>query len=204
MQAVCKVAIDLNAVPVDMLSLSGHKLHAPTGIGALFVRKGLKIPAMLFGHQERARRGGTENVPGIVGLGKAAVIAKKELAAEVAHLAALRDKLEQGILARVPIATINGAGAPRVANTTFVRFGDLEAELILERLDRAGICASAGAACTSSGTAPSHVLMAMGVSERGALASVRFSLGRDNTAAEIDTLLDVLPGIVNEAAAIAA
>ncbi|MGO9135594.1 MAG: cysteine desulfurase family protein [Methylovirgula sp.] len=203
-QAVGKVAIDLKAVPVDMLSLSGHKLHAPTGIGALFVRKGLKIPAMLFGHQERARRGGTENVPGIVGLGKAAVIAKKELAAEVAHLAALRDKLEQGILARVPIATINGAGAPRVANTTFVRFGDLEAELILERLDRAGICASAGAACTSSGTAPSHVLMAMGVSERGALASVRFSLGRDNTAAEIDTLLDVLPGIVNEAAAIAA
>jgi cysteine desulfurase len=203
-QAVGKVAIDLKAVPVDMLSLSGHKLHAPTGIGALFVRKGLKIPAMLFGHQERARRGGTENVPGIVGLGKAAVIAKKELAAEAAHLAALRDKLEQGILARVPIATINGAGALRVANTTFVRFGDLEAELILERLDRAGICASAGAACTSSGTAPSHVLMAMGVSERGALASVRFSLGRDNTAAEIDTLLDVLPGIVNEAAAIAA
>jgi cysteine desulfurase len=203
-QAVGKVAIDLKSVAVDMLSLSGHKLHGPTGIGALFVRKGLKIPAMLFGHQERARRGGTENVPGIVGLGKAAVLAKKELVAEQAHLAALRDKLEAGILARVPIAKVNGAGATRVSNTTFVRFGDLEAELILERLDRAGVCASAGAACTSAGTAPSHVLLAMGVDERGALASIRFSLGRENTAADIDTLLDILPGIVNEAAAIAA
>lgn len=203
-QAVGKVSIDLKAVPVDLLSLSGHKLHAPTGIGALFVRKGLKVPALFFGHQERARRGGTENVPGIVGLGKAAVLAKKELANEQAHLATLRDKLEAGILERVPIARVNGAGATRVCNTSFIRFGDLEAELILERLDRAGVCASAGAACTSSGTAPSHVLLAMGVDERGALASVRFSLGRDNTAAEIDTLLDMLPGIVNEAAAIAA
>ncbi|MHB8884564.1 MAG: cysteine desulfurase family protein [Methylovirgula sp.] len=203
-QAAGKVAIDLKAVPVDMLSLSGHKLHAPTGIGALFVRKGLKIPSLFHGHQERARRGGTENVPGIVGLGKAALLAKNELANEQAHLAALRDKLEAGILERVPIARVNGAGAARVSNTTFIRFGDLEAELILERLDRAGVCASAGAACTSSGTAPSHVLLAMGVDERGALASVRFSLGRDNTAADIDTLLDILPGIVNEAAAIAA
>lgn len=203
-QAVGKIAIDLKSMPVDMLSLSGHKLHAPTGIGALFVRKGLKIGSLFFGHQERARRGGTENVPGIVGLGKAALLAKAELAAEQTRLAALRDKLETGILARVPIARVNGAGAPRVSNTTFIRFGDLEAELILERLDRAGVCASAGAACTSSGTAPSHVLLAMGVDERGALASVRFSLGRDNTAAEIDTLLDILPGIVNEAAAIAA
>ena len=203
-QAAGKVVIDLKAVPVDMLSLSGHKLHAPTGIGALFVRKGLKIPSLFHGHQERARRGGTENVPGIIGLGKAALLAKNELAREQVHLAALRDKLEAGILARVPIARVNGAGAARVANTSFIRFGDLEAELILERLDRAGICASAGAACTSSGTAPSHVLLAMGVDERGALASVRFSLGRDNTAADIDTLLDILPGIVNEAAAIAA
>ncbi|QXX74968.1 cysteine desulfurase family protein [Methylovirgula sp. HY1] len=203
-QAAGKVAIDLKAVPVDMLSLSGHKLHAPTGIGALFVRKGLKIPSLFHGHQERARRGGTENVPGIVGLGKAALLAKNELANEQAHLAALRDKLEAGVLERVPIARVNGAGAVRVSNTTFIRFGDLEAELILERLDRAGVCASAGAACTSSGTAPSHVLLAMGVDERGALASVRFSLGRDNTAADIDTLLDILPGIVNEAAAIAA
>jgi len=203
-QAVGKIPVDLKKVPIDFLSLTGHKIHAPTGIGALFVRKGVKIPPQLFGHQERARRGGTENVPGIVGLGKAALVVQKELLAEQERLAALRDKLETGVIQRVQIASVNAAGAARVANTTNIRFGDLEAELILERLDKAGICASAGAACTSSGTTPSHVLLAMGVDERGALSSVRFSLGRENTAADIDTLLDVLPGIVNEAAAIAA
>jgi cysteine desulfurase len=203
-QAVGKVEINLKASPIDLLSLSGHKLHAPTGVGALFVRKGVKLPAQIFGHQERARRGGTENVPGIIGLGKAAVLAQQELEQQNAQLAALRDRLEAGVLARVPIASVNGLGAKRVANTTNIRFGDLEAELLLERLDRAGICASAGAACTSAGTEPSHVLLAMGLDERGALSSIRFSLGRDNTAAEIDAVLDVLPGIVNEAAAIAA
>lgn len=203
-QAVSKIPVDLKQVPVDLLSLSGHKLHGPTGIGVLFVRKGIKLPSQIFGHQERARRGGTENVPGIIGLGKAAVLAQKELAEQQVHLAALRDRLEAAVLAAVPIATVNGAGAKRVSNTTNIRFGNLEAELLLERLDRAGICASAGAACTSAGTEPSHVLLAMGVDERGALSSIRFSLGRDNTAADIDTLLEVLPGIVNEAAAIAA
>lgn len=203
-QAVGKIGVDLKKTPVDMLSLSAHKLHGPTGVGALFVRKGVKLAAQIFGHQERARRGGTENVPGIIGLGKAAVVAQKEIDEQGVRLAALRDQLETGILARVPIASINGVGAERVANTTNIRFGDLEAELLLERLDRAGICASAGAACTSSGTKPSHVLLAMGLDERGALSSIRFSLGRDNTAAEIDMLLDILPGIVNEAAAIAA
>jgi cysteine desulfurase len=204
-QAIGKVEIDLKKVPVDLLSLSGHKFHAPTGIGALFVRKAIKqFPSLLFGHQERNRRGGTENIPGIVGLGVAAELAQKELQTKNAQLAVLRDKLEAGIVARIQIASINGAGAERVANTTNIRFGDLESELILTRLDRAGICASAGAACTSAGTEPSHVLMAMGLDERGALSSIRFSLGRDNTAEEIDTLLDVLPGIVNEAAAIAA
>jgi cysteine desulfurase len=203
-QAVGKIAVDLKKVPVDLLSLSGHKLHAATGIGALFVRKGLKLPAQIFGHQERARRGGTENVPGIIGLGKAALLAQKELVEQQAYLSDLRDRLETGILAKVSIASINANGAERVANTTNIRFGDLEAELLLERLDRAGICASAGAACTSSGTEPSHVLLAMGIDERGALSSIRFSLGRDNTSAEIDTLLEVLPGIVNEAAALAA
>ncbi|WOJ90994.1 aminotransferase class V-fold PLP-dependent enzyme [Methylocapsa polymorpha] len=203
-QAIGKVEINLKASPIDLLSLSGHKLHAPTGVGALFVRKGVKLPAQIFGHQERSRRGGTENVPGIVGLGKAAVLAQQELEQQNAQLAALRDRLETGVLARVPIASVNGAAAKRVANTTNIRFGDLEAELLLERLDRAGICASAGAACTSAGTEPSHVLLAMGLDERGALSSIRFSLGRDNTAAEIDAVLDVLPGIVNEAAAIAA
>jgi cysteine desulfurase len=143
-------------------------------------------------------------VPGIVGLGKAAVLAQKDLQSEQERLGALRDKLEAGVLSRVPLASVHSAGAVRVGNTTMIRFGDLEAELILERLDKAGICASAGAACTSAKTEPSHVLIAMGVDERGALSSVRFSLGRENTAADIDTLLDVLPGIVNEAAAIAA
>jgi len=203
-QGVGKVAIDLKKVQVDLLSLSGHKIHAPTGIGALFVRKGVKIPPLLFGHQERARRGGTENVPGIIGLGKAAVVAQKELAADNERLSALRDKLEAGVLAKIPMASIHSSGADRVSNTTMIRFGDLEAELILDRLDKVGICASAGAACTSAKTEPSHVLLAMGVDERGALSSVRFSLGRENTSADIDTLLDVLPGIVNEAAAIAA
>jgi len=203
-QAVSKIPVDLKKVPVDLLSLSGHKLHGPTGIGVLFVRKGLKLPAQLFGHQERARRGGTENVPGIIGLAKAATLAQKELAEQQTYLAGLRDRLEAGVLAAIDIASVNGAGAPRVANTTNIRFGNLEAELLLERLDRAGICASAGAACTSAGTEPSHVLLAMGVDERGALSSIRFSLGRDNTVADIDTLLEVLPGIVNEAAAIAA
>lgn len=203
-QAVGKLEINLKSSSIDLLSLSGHKLHAPTGVGALFVRKGVKIPAQIFGHQERARRGGTENVPGIVGLGKAAVLAQAELAQQASHLASLRDRLEAGVLARVPIASVNGQGSPRVANTTNIRFGDLEAELLLERLDRAGICASAGAACTSAGTEPSHVLLAMGLDERGALSSIRFSLGRDNTPEEIDAVLDVLPRIVNEAAAIAA
>jgi cysteine desulfurase len=203
-QAVGKIRVDLKNVPVDMLSLSGHKLHGPTGIGALFVRKGIKIASQIFGHQERARRGGTENVPGIIGLGAAAALAQQELDQQNAQLSALRDRLEAGVLERVSIASVNGRGAARVANTTNIRFGDLEAELLLERLDRAGVCASAGAACTSSGTEPSHVLLAMGLDERGALSSVRFSLGRDNTAAEIDALLELLPGIVNEAAAIAA
>jgi cysteine desulfurase len=203
-QAVGKLRVDLKTIPVDLLSLSGHKLHGPTGVGALFVRKGVKLASQIFGHQERARRGGTENVPGIIGLGKAAALAQKELAQQNAHLSSLRDRLEAGILARVPIASINGLGASRVANTTNIRFGDLEAELLLERLDRAGICASAGAACTSAGTEPSHVLLAMGLGERGALSSVRFSLGRDNTEAEVDALLEALPRIVNEAAEIAA
>lgn len=203
-QAAGKIAIDLKKAPIDLLSLSGHKIHAPTGVGVLFARKGLKLPPQIFGHQERARRGGTENVPGIIGLGKAALLAQKELEQQHVFLAGLRDRLEREILERIPFATINGQGAERVANTTNIRFGDLEAELLLERLDRAGICASAGAACTSAGTTPSHVLLAMGLDERGALSSIRFSLGRDNIEAEIDTLLDVLPGIVNDAAAIAA
>jgi len=191
-QAVGKIPIDLREVPVDFLSFSGHKLHAPKGVGVLFARKGLKLPPLLFGHQERGRRGSTENVPGIAALGVAA-----ELAADaVAAVAALRDRLESELLARIPEAFVNGAGAERVANTTSLCLGSLEAEPILDKLDRAGICASAGAACTASGTEPSHVLTAMGLAPEAALATIRFSLSRYTTAEEIDRVIAILPGIV--------
>lgn len=198
-QAVGKIAIDLKQLPVDFLSLSGHKLHAPKGVGALFVRKGVKPPPLLFGHQERARRGGTENVPGIVGLGVAAALAREAMEADTARMRALRECLEQGVVERIPFARVNGVGAARVANTSNIRFGDMEAEIILDRLDRAGICAALGAACTAGGSEPSHVLTAMGLDRRAARASVRFSLSRYTTNAEIERVLEVLPSIVHEA-----
>lgn len=203
-QAVGKAPIDLKRVPVDLLSLSGHKLHAPPGVGALFARKGLKLPALIFGHQERGRRGGSENLPGIAALGAACALAADETASGPARLQSLRERLEAGVLARLPFARINGGGASRLANTSNVRFGDLDAEIILARLDRRGICASAGAACAAGGSEPSHVLTAMGLDRKAALASVRFSLGRNNTAEEIDHLLAVLPDIVHAAATQAA
>jgi cysteine desulfurase len=194
-QAVGKLAIDLRRLPLDLLSLSGHKLHAPKGVGALFVRKGLKLPPLLFGHQERARRGGTENVPAIVGLGSAATLAAESLDRDVARMAALRDRLEQGIQTRLPFVTVNGAGAERVANTSNLRFGDLVGEVIAERLDRAGVCVSLGAACSAGSTEPSHVLTAMGLAPRAALASVRMSVSRYTTEAEIDRVAALLPEI---------
>lgn len=197
-QAVGKIPVDVRSVPVDLLSLSGHKLHAPAGTGALFVRKGLRLPPMLFGHQERGRRAGTENVSGIVALGAACALAASHLDSLPARLGALRDRLEQGVLARVPFATVNGAGAPRVPNTSNICFAGHDAELILSHLDRLGILASAGAACSSAGTQPSHVLTAMGLSPAAALASVRFSLGRGNTADEVDELIRLLPGVLSE------
>jgi len=197
-QAVGKEPIDLRQVPADMLSLSGHKLHAPAGIGALCVRKGIKLPPMLFGHQERGRRGGTENVAGIAALGVACAMASANVSTESARLAALRDYLEAGVLAQAPCARVNGARAPRVANTSNIRFGDLDAELVLGRLDRLGICASAGAACSSAGTKPSHVLIAMGLTAAAALASVRFSLGRHNTKQEVEGLLHALAQVLDE------
>lgn len=195
-QAVGKISIDLKQAPVDFLSLSGHKLHAPKGVGALFVRKGVKLPPLLFGHQERARRGGTENVPGIVGLGAAAALALEAMNADTARMRVLRDRLERGVIERIPFARVNGAAAGRVANTSNIRFGDMEAEIILDRLDRAGICAALGAACTAGGSEPSHVLTAMGLDRRAARASVRFSLSRYTTDAEIGRVLEVLPSIV--------
>jgi len=195
-QAVGKILIDLARVPVDFLSFSGHKLHAPKGVGVLFVRKGLKLPPLLFGHQERGRRGSTENVPGIAALGVAAELAAAGLASSGSRIGALRDRLESELLARIPGAFVNGADAERVANTTSLCLGALEAEPILDRLDRAGICASAGAACTASGTEPSHVLTATGLSPEAALATIRFSLSRYTTAEDIERVIAVLPGIV--------
>lgn len=203
-QAVGKLPIDLASIPVDFLSLSGHKFHGPKGAAALFVRKRQKMQPMLFGHQERGRRGGTENVPAIVGLGMACELAATELTAKVAAMAALRDRFETGVLQRFPFANINGGMAPRVCNTSSVRFGALEGEAILDKLDKTGICASSGAACTAGGSAPSHVLSAMGMTEAEALATIRFSLSRYTTEKEIDQVLDVLGSIVKHMTAAAA
>jgi cysteine desulfurase len=203
-QAVGKLPIDLREVPVDFLSLSGHKLHAPKGVGALFVRKGRKLPPLLFGHQERGRRGSTENVPGIAALGVAAELAATALADSEIRIARLRDRLESELLARIPGAAVNGRGAERVGSTTSLGLGELEAEPVLDKLDRAGIRASAGAACTASGTEPSHVLLAMGLSPEAALGTIRFSLSRYTTAAEIERVVQVLPEIVRTCVAEAA
>jgi len=203
-QAAGKLGIDLADVPADLLSVSGHKLHAPKGVGALFVRKGLKLLPLLFGHQERNRRGGTENVPGIVGMGVACELAAQGLDAKTEAVARLRDRLEAGVLARFPFAHINGGRSPRVANTSSVRFGELEAEVILDKLDRAGICASSGAACTAGGSVSSHVLQASGLTEAQARATIRFSLSRYTTEAEIDQVLDTLSAVIRRMTAEAA
>lgn len=200
-QAVGRVPIDLQRVPVDFLSLSGHKLHAPAGIGALYVRKGIKLPPLIFGHQERGRRGGTENVAGIVALGVASRSLGARMLEESARIERLRDRLEAGVLALAPYARVNGAGAPRLSNTSNICFGAIEAELLLGRLERLGIYASAGAACSAAGTKPSHVLTAMGLSSSAALASVRISLGRDNTEDEVEELLRVLSGVLDDVVA---
>lgn len=203
-QAAGRVPIDLRRIPVDLLSLSGHKLHATKGIGVLFVRKGFKLQPLLWGHQERGRRGGTENVAAIAGLGVAAELAQSSIEAESDHVAALRDRLEQGILRQFSFASVNSGAVPRLANTSNIRFGEIDAEIILDRLDKAGICASSGSACTAGGTEPSHVLLAMGQSRAEALAAVRFSLSRYSTTAEVDRILNVLPGIVRPLVGMAA
>ena len=195
-QAVGRLNIDLRSVPVDMLSLSGHKVHAAKGIGVLFVRKGFKLQPLLWGHQERGRRGGTENVAAIAGLGVAAELVQSSIEGGSNQVAALRDRLEQGILRQFPFASVNSGAVPRLANTSNIRFGEIDAEIILDRLDKAGICASSGSACTAGGTEPSHVLLAMGQTRTEALAAVRFSLSRYSTAAEVDRILKVLADLV--------
>lgn len=203
-QAVGRVPVDMRQMPVDLLSLSGHKLHAAKGIGVLFMRKGCKLPPLLWGHQERGRRGGTENVAAIAGLGVAAELALTNLDADSAYVAALRHRLEQGLLQQLPFASVNGGGTQRLANTCNIRFGEIDAEITLDRLDKAGICASSGSACTAGGTEPSHVLLSMGLARTEALAAVRFSLSRYNTVLEVDRILKVLPDIVRPLAGMVA
>ncbi|MGZ9115930.1 MAG: cysteine desulfurase NifS [Methylocystis sp.] len=196
-QAVGKIPIDLKTTQIDFLSLSGHKLHGPKGIGALYVRKGTKFaPFLRGGHQERARRGGTENTPGIVGLGAAAELARLRLQEDAVHIAALRDRLEAGVTQRIGRCQISGDVDNRLVNTSNIAFSDIEGEAILTHLDRAGIAASTGSACTAGSTEPSHVLRAMNVPEEALHGAIRFSFSRENTIEEVDDVLETLPGIV--------
>ncbi len=192
-----KIKIDVKATGVDLLSLSAHKLHAPKGIGMLYVRRKTKFqPYLIGGHQEQGRRGGTENVPYMVGFGVAAELAMSTLHEENTRVRALRDRLESTILSTIPNTVRNGAKEPRLPNTANIAFDFVEAEGTLMLLDQAGICASSGSACTTGSLDPSHVLSAMGLDPRRARGSVRFSLGIYNTAEEIDYLLEKLPPII--------
>ena len=196
-QAVGKVDIDLAKLPVDFLALSGHKLHAPKGIGVLYVRRGSRFrPFLLGGHQEKGRRAGTENAPYIVGLGKACELATEHMAEEKVRVPALRDKLEQALLASIPETIVNGDVAHRLPNTSSVAFQFVEGEAILLMMDQFGICASSGSACTSGSLEPSHVLRAMGVPFTYAHGSIRFSLSRYTTDEEIDFVIAKMPGII--------
>jgi len=196
-QAAGKVRIDLSKTDIDMLSLSGHKLHAPKGIGVLFVRKGVKFtPFLLGGHQERGRRAGTENVPYIAGLGKAAELAVTNLDKERKYVRALRDKLQAGLVAAVPNTKVNGGLAERLPNTLNISFKYIEGESMLLMMSEKGICASSGSACTSGSLDPSHVLMSMKVPLTFAHGSIRFSLSRYNTEEEVDYVLKEFPPII--------
>jgi cysteine desulfurase len=198
-QSAGKIPIDVNALQLDLLSLSGHKFNAPKGIGALYVRGGTRLQQLLYGgHHQRGFRPGTENVAGIVGLGKAAELARKALAGDAARVSALRDLLEQGLLSRVPYARANGARSPRTPNTTNITFPGIEGEALVIALDLKGLACSTGAACSSGAVEPSHVLTAIGLSPEDARASLRFSLGRHTTPAEIDFALQAVPAVVEQ------
>ncbi len=196
-QAVGKIPLDLSRQPVDMLSLSGHKLHAPKGIGVLYLRRGTKFsPLMKGGHQEKGRRGGTENVPYIMGLGKAAELALAHLDEENTGVRALRDRMEKGLVESIPNTIVNGDKADRLPNTSSVCFEYVEGESILMMLDEIGVCASSGSACTSGSLEPSHVLRAMGVPFTAAHGSVRLTLSIHTTDEEVDHVLKHMPGII--------
>ena len=196
-QSAGKIPIDVNALGVDLLSLSGHKLYAPKGIGALYVRGGTRLRQLLYGgHHQRGFRPGTENVAGIVGFGKAAEIARKSLRETAQRVSTLRDKLEQGLLHRVPQSRVNGGAAPRTPNTANLVFPGVEGEALLIALDLRGLACSTGAACSSGAVEPSHVLTAIGLPPEDARASLRFSLGRHTTSADLDFALNVVPAAV--------
>jgi len=193
-QAIGKIPLDLAALPADLLNLSAHKFHGPKGVGALFIRRGLRLKSFLIGgHQERGRRGGTENLPGIVGLGKAAELAVLALS-NLGSVRGRRDVLEASLSG----AMIHGAAVPRLPNTCFAGFPGIEGEALLLRLSQRGICVSTGSACTTGQTEPSHVLRAMGVEPRLALGTIRFSLSRDTTDQEIQTVVELLPSLLEE------
>jgi cysteine desulfurase len=196
-QAVGKIPINLAKNNIDLLSLSGHKLHAPKGVGILYVRKGTRLaPFMLGGHQEGGRRAGTENVPGIIGLGRACELAMQNFDQENKKVKFLRDKLEKGILAKCPDCMVNGDTESRLPNTSNISFEFIEGESILLMLDRFGICASSGSACTSGSLEPSHVLRAMGIPYTAAHGSIRFSLSRYNTEQEVEFTIEKIPPII--------
>jgi cysteine desulfurase len=197
-QAAGKVALDVNRIGCDLLSMSGHKMHAPQGVGALYVRKGTLLQAMFHGgRHERSRRAGTENVPGIVALGKAAELARQGFEnGEVERIGALRDQIEQAVLAQVETIGVNGEGAPRVPNTTNIHFDHIEGEALVIALDLKGLAVSTGAACSSGALEPSHVLVAMGLRPDQARASLRFSLGKQNTKEDVDFALGLIPSTV--------
>jgi cysteine desulfurase len=198
-QTVGKLPMDMKQMPVDMLSISGHKLHAAKGVGALYVRKGTRFyPYLIGGHHERGRRAGTENVASIVGLGTACELAVRYVSEEMTRVRAMRDKLERGLVYNCPDARINGDLDRRLPNTTNLSFEFIEGEAILLRLDEFGICGSSGSACTSGSLEPSHVLRAMGVPFTAIHGSVRFSLSRYTTEDEIARVIEVLPPIINE------
>ncbi|MDA1312476.1 MAG: cysteine desulfurase family protein [Acidobacteria bacterium] len=196
-QSAGKLATDVQELGVDLFALSGHKIYAPKGVGALYVRKGTVLEPVLFGgRHERGRRPGTENVPGIVGLGAAADLARANLEPERVRLAGLRDRLERGIIERIEHVTVNGGGMERTPNTTNIRFDYIEGEAMVIALDLKGVAVSSGAACSSGAVQPSHVLTAIGLSADQARSSIRFSLGKQNTEDDVDALIEALSAVV--------
>jgi cysteine desulfurase len=197
-QTAGKLPVDVGTVGVDMLSMSGHKIHAPKGVGVLYVRKGTKFsPFLIGGHQEHGRRGGTENVASIIGLGKASELALDEFTEDMPRVGRLRDRLESGLLEKIPNAIVNGDRDNRLPNTTSIAFEYVEGESILLMLNEHGICASSGSACTSGSLEPSHVLRAMGVPFTAAHGSIRFSLSTYTTQEEIDFIIEKMPPIID-------